>query len=210
MRLALAQRTLDELTRRGHSHAHLGALGGEVDPKRLMQAIRGKADDETHAIVKDMARKGRLRMDALTARFLVALGVDPVVAALIRDAIGSLYLTHLDADPGIRDQTQSAVALNDDQSVVMVGESGATWNGASRTLIMPPLPETLVAALPGRPLSTIIAFDLPGMVDVSVASARVQNGRTLVRLRISDDGRMADTLVGVAAMIDARYDNTSA
>lgn len=123
-------------------------------------ALRGANPAETRRLVRSLERR-RLKsirgIDDLTANLMAHAGVDPLVMAWLAEIDGS-YAQLQGAKPYATLDQQSTHEDGHNVTGVRIGAS-VTWY-ACGTLVLDGMPQTILAAAPGRPLRAIASHPL--------------------------------------------------
>jgi len=196
-------------------------LGSGVDVPTALPVVRAAAcgaDDEQRPRIADaLARltddpntgqNGRsCDIDIVTARLLAHEGADPLTMSWIARCAGDATFP-LDARPGAGEFT---VRVWDDLSNTMTGTSlrlanGVTWwpNG---NLIVPPLPEIVMATCAGLPLRDVVTHPAFDDMDLTMTSAQRGGPRmtwTYIVVEVGFESASLEDLIDLSAQLHKR------
>jgi len=196
-------------------------LGTGVEVPAALPAVRAAAcganDEQRPRIADELARltddpntghNGRsCDIDFVTARLLAHEGGDPLTMSWIARCAGDASFP-LDARRGAGEFT---VRVWDDLSTTMTGtsirlENGVTWwpNGS---LIVPRLPETVMATCAGRPLRNVVAHPALDGMDLTMTNASRGGPRmtwTHISVDVGFDSASLEDLIDLSARLHKR------
>lgn len=171
---------LDVLRSRHNRHPDtLGLLADDGSIERaegiLIAALEGLGPDVSRDLAMQLRPRGGTtdhvdkleRIDPLTARMMAAQGVDPLVLGWISEMSGNLITLASDDDThfemgsrGIGEDSETSVAIGCD----VFWEASDYWG----SVLVPSLPQTLVQACVGSPLSAVLSHPMLDPLDLMI------------------------------------------
>lgn len=175
MKLRFDQSTLDMLVGRAREDDPFCVFsqGPDDADMQIHEAITGMHDSVRRRFLERLERQRDDDIDELTARLLVHAGIDPVAMAVAVAFMGDEGVYVIRDDDGDHEICDVRSEKNHQNGYVELSDE-VRWN-FDGTVIMPPLPHTVLAALPGKKLHEAIAHPIMDAFPHTIASARIEN-----------------------------------
>lgn len=175
MQLRLSPRTLDRLDAQRHGSL-LGFTSTSMEAD-IVSAFRGQMPAEMHSKIRQTAISGKLRIDNVSAALIAHMGLSPAFLAMLEHVIGSAEVIDIDEEV----ERATMVTITDEGAKVVISKDpGVVWNSRNHTLMLPALPEQILAICLHRPVTHIVSHPALDGQDLKVVGRLSLRGTTVL------------------------------